>query len=320
MQVRIARPAVAGLVAMVAVVQSAVAAPPDLGLNLIAPNRVVRGANFPLNAHVFNVAAPGADALNYSLFYTLPGGTNTGVVNGTRAADAGAGSDLVTLFYDTAGSPLGPNHFSVTAGGQAGTLHTPQTVELDVQVLRHVLPFNWISGNLRPLEGAQEPAVDPLAFGATGGGESFSAPSNAVGGPSGSNRPAGPNLVNSVIADTAALDLDSVFATGSSEITTTLVPTPNIPADLAPTAGLPWQINVKNQPGHYEKMLTLTFSDEDIPGAVSPSSIVSELLIKVDVNANGATGTLTVLPEPAIAILLTPLALLRRRGRCCCRR
>jgi hypothetical protein len=284
----------------------AVAAPPNLGLDVLAPDRIIRGATVPVLADVFNVAAAGADALNYSLYYTLPDATTTPVVNGVRAADGGAGATRWQYDFNSAASPFGANNFSVTVAGQTGTLNSPQTKGLAIQVLNHVEPAMWINGVEIPIRKgvAQEPSVDPLAFGATGGGESFAA--------------SAPHILGDPLVPTAAMDLDTINLSGDPAISSTLIPTPNVPPNDSPSAGIPWTINIQNVPGHHEAMLTLGLSDEDIPGAVSSGSILAELLIKVDVNANGqATGTLTVLPEPtgAATLLLGALAASLRRRR-----
>jgi hypothetical protein len=284
----------------------AAAAPANLDVNILAPDRIIRGATVPVYADVYNVASSGADALNYSLYYTLPDATNTAVVNGARAADGGAGATRWQYDFNSTGRPFGANNFAVTVTGQAGTLNSPKTVGLAIQVLNHVEPAMWINGVEIPIrkELAQEPSVDPLAFGATGGGESFSA--------------AAPHILGDPLVPTAAMDLDVIGVSGSSAITTTLATTMNVTADDSPTAGIPWTISVPNLPGHYEKTLTLGFSDEDIPGAVSAGSIEAQLLIKVDVNVNGeATGSLTVLPEPAgvTALVLGALTVCRRSRR-----
>jgi hypothetical protein len=285
----------------------AIAAPANLAIDIVAPDRIIHGATVPVYADVFNVAAAGADDLNYSLYYTLPDTTTTTVVNGTRAADGGADATRWQYDFNSAASPFGANNFSITVAGQAGTLNSPQTKGLAIQVLDHVEPAMWINGVEIPIrkEAAQEPSVDPLAFGATGGGESFSA--------------AAPHILGDPIVPTAAMDLDTLNLTGDPAITTTLISTHNVTADDSPSAGIPWSINVQNVLGHHEAMLTLGISDEDIPGAVPTGSIESQLLIKVDVNANGeASGTLTVLPEPTggpTMMLLGAVAIVRRRSR-----
>jgi hypothetical protein len=278
-------------------------------VNIVAPDRVIRGATVPVYGDVFNVAAAGSDALNYSLYYTLPDASTTPVVNGVRAADGGAGGTRWQYDFNSSASPFGANNFSVTVAGQTGTLNSPQTKGLAIQVLNHVEPAMWINGVEIPIRkgGVQEPPVDPLAFGATGGGESFAA--------------SAPHILGDPLVPTAAMDLDTINFSGDPAISSTLIPTHNVAADDSPSAGIPWTINVQNVPGHHETMLTLGFSDEDIPGAVSSGSIIAELLIKVDVNANGqATGSLTVLPEPAAAMTMVVGAGILVSNRRCRRR
>src|SRR5438045_2394680 len=87
------------------VAQLVFAAPADLNLGITALNRIIRGAQIPINSGVFNDAPAGSDDLNYSLYYTLPNGMFTVPVTGTRAADGGAGYDPWTYTFNSAGAP-----------------------------------------------------------------------------------------------------------------------------------------------------------------------------------------------------------------------
>ncbi len=284
------------------------AAPADLDLNVIALNRIIRGAQVPIYADVYNVAAAGADELNYSLYFTLTDSSVTTPVTDTRAADGGASADRWSLNFDSSFAPFGPNNFSATATGQDGTLHSPKTVGVTVQVLDHVAPAMWINGQEIPIreDPIVEPQIAPEQFAATGGGESFAA--------------AAPHILGDPIYPTANMDLDSVSSVGDSEIATDLVPTYGVVADDNPSAGIPWQIYLNGvMPGHhYSKTFILGFSDEDIPGGVPTGSIISRILVTADVDANGATISLVPLyvPEPGAISMMIVVAvfLLRRRG------
>jgi hypothetical protein len=277
-----------------AVSQLVYAAPADLNLGISALNRIIRGAQIPINSGVFNDA---------------PNGASTVPVTGTRAADGGADYDPFTYTFNSAGAPFGPNHFSVTASGQAGTLHSPRSVGLDVQVLNHVFPAQWINGKEIDIRETsvpvQEPSVDPLAFGATGGGESAAL--------------AAPGILGDPLVPTANLDLDSISWTGSDKITTDLAPIHNVIADDNPSAGIPWQIFIKRTvPGHFEKTFTLKFSDEDIPGGLPPDSMTARLFVFFDVYSDGSgTGGLVPLyvPEPGSMSLTAALSFLHLRRR-----
>jgi hypothetical protein len=285
------------------------AAPADLNLGMVTFDRIIRGAQIPVYADVYNSAAPGSDDLNYTLYYTLPDGSTTTVVNGTRAADGGADATRWVYNFNSAGAPYGDNNFSATAAGQAGTLHSPKTVQADVEVLNHVVPATWINGREVDIreDHPQEPSVDPLAFGATGGGEFVSL--------------AAPNIIGDPLVPTANMDLDSVFPTGSTKITATLAATYNVVANDDPSAGIPWQITIDTRsPGHFETIFNLGFSDEDIPGGSPTGSVKAKLRVFADVDASGAvTGGLVPLyvPEPGVApmaVCLSGLLLRRRRS------
>jgi hypothetical protein len=281
-----------------------------LNLGITAFNRIIRGAQIPINSGVFNDAPAGSDDLNYSLYYTLPNGTFTVPVTGTRAADGGAGYDPWTYTFNSAGAPYGPNNFSVTAAGQPGTLHSPKSAGLAVQVLNHVFPAQWINGKEIDIRETsvpvQEPSPDPLAFGATGGGETAAL--------------AAPGIVGDPLVPTADMDLDSVSWTGSDKINTDLLPTHNVVADDSPSAGIPWQIFInRTEPGHFTKTFTLRFSDEDIPGGLPPNSMTARLFVFFDVYADGSgSGGIVPLyiPEPGampITVMLSGFLFRHRR-------
>jgi hypothetical protein len=110
--------------------------------------------------------------------------------------------------------------------------------------------------------------VDPLVFGATGGGESFAARCYLV------NHPPYPQ---------ARLDLDSFSSSGSSYITTDLAPFGSLAADDNPVNGYAFNsfLSFPGQvvPGTYAKTFYTNFSDEDLPGANSPGSYQTELTV-----------------------------------------
>jgi hypothetical protein len=293
----------------VLVAQLVSAAPADLDLNMIAYDRIIQGAQVPIYTDVYNVAAPGSDNLDYSLYYTFPNGSTSSVLTGSRAADGGAGVDRWTYNFNSALAPYGANTFKSTVEGQAGTLHSPKQYQVNIQVLNHVVPAQWYNGvevDIREDHPpAQEPSPDPLAFGATGGGETVSL--------------AAPNVLGDPLVPTANMDLDSISEIGSSKITSDLVPTYGVVADDSPTAGIDWSIIVnRSQPGHFEKTFTLKFSDEDIPGGSSPESMTARLFVYFDIAADGSgVGGIVPLyvPEPGVASMLVALSalLLRRR-------
>jgi hypothetical protein len=273
------------------------AGPAQVGLDATVTNpRVIQGASTTIEATVSNLASPGNDALNYSVQFTYPYGTSA-IFTGTQPASNGATGDVITGTYNSTGQPLGANTVSVTAT-DPNAIGSPLKVDKTVTVLSPAKPFLWWAwqaiSQLHPLGGAQEPSVDPLAFGATGGGESFSAVSLAI-----ANDPPVP---------TAHLDLDSISQSGSPQITTDLLPFKNLPYNDDPQFGHPFSVFIDTSaPGSFSKTFTLRFSDEDIPGAREADSIVTSFTIQA-----------TVTPEPGTMTMLAMTfssALLARRGR-----
>ncbi len=133
--------------------------------------------------------------------------------------------------------------------------------------------------------------MDPLAFGATGGGESFAA--------------GAPGVINDPVAPTAGLDLDSITAIGDPQITLSLAPFTDLAADDDPAFGDPFQILVDGSvPGVYFTDFELNYSDEqDLPGADATGSEHAYFAVQVTVTSGGVTG-MVVVPEPGSGGLL----------------
>ena len=147
--------------------------------------------------------------------------------------------------------------------------NSPQTVDQSVTVDAHSVPVIWSYSSqswvaVPSAAEAQSPSPDPLAFGATGGGETFSAAApNVIGDP-----PAVP---------TAGLALNYVNAVGAPQITSNFATFANLApmpiGDENPAEGDAFNVwcNV-TQPGTFSKIFYLGFSDEqDLPGADSPA-------------------------------------------------
>ena len=287
-----------------ALATAAHAAPANLGLGTSTISPVIIGAQVPLNAFVYNLAAPGADPLDYTITYTLPDKSQF-EDTGTRAADGGASYDFWQKFLDTSTSPLGMNTTTIRVDAP-DALNAPQVQQLSVNVLNHAFPGVWINGKI-VTPAAQAPSPDPLAFAATGGGSTFAAGApNVIGDPP-------------LSTPTAGLDLDFVHTHGDPQITITLAPTLDIAPDDDPTAGDPWTIDVDaSHAGTFTTFFDLGFSDEqDLPGADAPGSIPWEFEVTATVSPDlsTVTGTLIVLPEPASATtMLAALLLLKRRS------
>jgi hypothetical protein len=146
--------------------------------------------------------------------------------------------------------------------------------------------------------------VDPLAFGATGGGESFAAGSSLIADPD---------------DPTGAMDLDSILVFGDPQITISLTPFEDLAADDDPAHGDHFQIVVDGSvPGTYFTIFELNYSDDDqIPGAYAPGSEHGYFAVRADVTESGVTGELVV-PEPSTGALLVAgvaaLAVRRKRS------
>jgi hypothetical protein len=278
--------------------------PADLGLSSQAPARIVQGANIPVYGYIYNEAPTGSDDLNYSIYYELPGGGTSTAAMGTKSADGGATFDTYRYDFDSSLAQFGDNVFTIHAAGQQGTLHSPQTQQVTVEVVNHVVPAMWIQGVEVHIDeahhAAQEPDVDPLAFGATGGGESFAAGC--------------PHIIGDPTVPTAALDLDSISSEGDAQITTDLAPVSNVSASDDPSSGIAWHVFVDGSTlGQFSKIFTVRFSDEDIPGASPTGSVVAYLEILANVDGNGVSGSIEVVPEAFVAVAILPVIFIAGR-------
>lgn len=295
------------LFALVFLMTSAVYAVDPLGVSITTSNTVILGDQDPVSALIFNDAPVGSATLNYSVFDAFPYGNSPNYFS-SRAADGGSGYSTVVGDFDTSRVNAGTYTVSVTATntdtGKAATVST------NVLVLAHAVPAFNVGGEVQPLPRATfataEPSVDPLAFGATGGGENFAS--------------SAPSMIGDPVAPTAEMDLDSITAIGDSQITLTLQPFTDLVADDDPAHGVPFQIDVDGSvPGDYFTMFELNYSDEqDLPGADAPGSEHAYFGVHVTVTADGVTGGIVV-PEPGtfglLAIGVVSLLPLLRRAR-----
>src|SRR5262249_17417743 len=153
--------------------------------------------------------------------------------------------------------------------------------------------FSYVLNKFIPIPPAQEPSVDPLAFGATGGGENFATP---LPTPYGNADPPEP---------TAGMAMNWFDSEGDSEITSNYATFDNLAAiaadDQDPTHGLAFQVKcLATQPGTFSKLFTLGFSDEqDLPGANSPGTFVARVLYTFEIHADGSSDyEVFLVPEP----------------------
>jgi len=254
----------------------------------VADPVVVSGGSTQLSATVQNTGGSGGGDLNYTVDIATPG-----VPYSASDVLAPGASDTWLATYDSTGQPYGANTTSVTVT-DPGATNSPQSILLGVTVLAHATPYVFFgTGPLQPL-GAQEPPVDPLAFGATGGGEFFAAA----------------GIVNDPPYPTAGLDLDSIVATGDSQIRTDLTPFANLAASDNPADGHLFNIMVSlAAPGTFTKTFQLYFSDQNLPGASAPGSVATSFTV---------VATVLPVPEPTtaglLAIGLAALVVAKRRS------
>ena len=281
--------------ALLFVVPAVHAGPGDLSMSsqILFPT-VIQGYQDPVTAQIYNEAVPGSDPVNFSVSATFPYGSS-GTYSGARAADGGTGYLTLPFSFNSGLVSPGSQTISVTATDTGTSASLTQSGS--VLVLAHADPAFNIGGNVVQLSSqpltpvAQEPSVDPLAFGATGGGESFAARA--------------PNAINDPLAPTAGLDLDSITAIGDPEITLSLAPFTDLAANDDPAFGDPFEIQVDGSvPGVYFTDFELNYSDEqDLPGADAIGSEHDYFGVQVTVTPGGGTGVLVV-PEPGSGPLL----------------
>lgn len=289
-----------------------------IDLQMVYQPRVVQGASANIYAYVANSAPPGSSDLNYSISYAYPYGTST-LNDQTRVAGAGAGIPYVGQF-DSSQTGLGTQTTTVTVSDPDAS-NSPVSAQVGVTVLTHAVPVFYTAMVGQQAIVAQEPSPDPLAFGATGGGESFAGRSSAV------NDPAEP---------TAMLDLDNIVEIGDAQIRAQFYAPDYSPQTMSEfissfknlkeiheasgqsvitdpllyeVYGRSFDIFVDTSlPGVFTKTWQFAFSDEDIPGAYEPGTLTRTFSI---------TAVVTPVPVPAAAWLfgsgILALAGVRRR-------
>lgn len=134
----------------------------------------------------------------------------------------------------------------------------------------------------------EEPTISPEQFAATGGGETFAA--------------AAPQVIGDPALD-AGVDFDRLESVGDPEIQAHNINyfknlAPYQPTDdLGEKSRKPFDVFLdRSRVGTFKKTFYLYFSDEDIPGARPPASIVRTLTYEFTVTK--------AVPEPTTALLL----------------
>jgi hypothetical protein len=193
---------------------------------------------------------------------------------------------------------LDPGIYTISATATDTTTGATLTLNQNVTVFSHgQFAYNnfgqiiTLPKSPPPDAATQVPNLDPSSFGGTGGGESASfASPGMLGDP--------PNFG-------APLDLDSITAIGSPDISVTLTNYDDIPDNDSVSNALPFQINVSTPgTGTYYTVFELNYSDEqDIPGADAPGSEHDYFGVEVDMTATNAIAYI-VLPEPSTFSLI----------------
>jgi hypothetical protein len=283
----------------------------QIGLSVTqSATTVIRGGSVNVNATVLN-SDDSADSGNlvYSLLYT-DSLTTTEVGNEVNPAGSlpPGNSNLYPFTFATvkgaSNAPLGNNPYSVkvesyTEIAPGNVLINSMSYNGNVLVLTHSIPeiYSYVKNKFLPVEPPPaEPSVDPLAFGATGGGENF--PAIMLG-----NDPPG--------VPTAGMALNWITSSGDPQITSNfstfanLAPLPD--GDENPADGDPFTVQYDTtHPGTFSKTFWLGFSDEqDLSGADAPGSYVAELLYTATVASDGSsTYEVDLVPEPSTLALL----------------
>src|SRR5690242_4026629 len=106
---------------------------------------VIQGYVDPVTAQIYNEAAAGSDAVNYSVYATFPYG-NSGTYFGSQAADGGSSYVALPFSFNSGLVNPGSYNLSVTATdtGTSGSL----TQSGSVLVLAHADPAFNIGGNV----------------------------------------------------------------------------------------------------------------------------------------------------------------------------
>jgi hypothetical protein len=276
--------------------------PAEIGLTLSASAaRIINnvGGNTTIEAVVRNTAAVGSSSLDYQIQFQLPYGTSPPLMD-TLAPQA---EKKWTYVFDATllQQPLQTSDFSATAIVTApGASNSPLSQNKSIDVRNPATPLFLLPRIGTDPIMVEEPTISPEQFAATGGGETFAAEA--------------PQVIGDPALD-ARLDFDRLDFVGDPEIVAHNI---NLFKNLDPfqpggdafeKSLKPFDVYLdKSHVGTFKKTFFLYFSDEDIPGARPPASIVRTL-----------TYVFTVVPEPTTAVMVWSGSLLgcaaRRRRR-----
>jgi hypothetical protein len=291
---------------------------------LYGPPEVLTGFNLVASENVYNDAAAGSPTLYYDIYGRTAGGAGLSSPVSTQVADGGVNYTEWTITYPTTGMPLGPNTLSANVYAPLA-VNPSKSITGVVNVVNHAVPtfyangavdYKLSQGPITAQEAAQAPSISAETSAAPGFGDTVVADSSLFGIKL-DNDPEGP---------TAGLDIDSITAIGDPEITTTLSPLVDLPADdPADSPSFQFDVDVAN-PGSYYTMFELNYSDEqDLPGADAPGSEHAYFGVEAQVTDIGGgeddVSLGIILPEPtSAALLMAGACSLLARRRCAARR
>lgn len=262
-------------------------------------SKVIQGGVDPIFGFVFNDAPVGSQAGNYNVTAAYGNGFSNGFgffYTGTKIADGGATHVTLPFPLNTGNITPGnvPVQITLTNTGTGNSI----SQRGQFTVLAHGAPALILQGSIVSLSSKNVVTFQTDAFcqappsGTEGCGGGFTP--QMVGDPPGE--------------PTAALDLDSITSFGSPDITTTLTPFTDLPANDDPSQAFPFQIKIlAPSPGDYSTTFLLHYSDEqDLPGARAPGSELASFTVNVDLTGTNADWTIATdtTPEPGYGALI----------------
>jgi hypothetical protein len=232
------------------------------------PERVILGGSATLAVTVSNTApvlvANGADELDYTV---SGGGAASGVFTDVDLALGGGNTHLLTLASDGVG--LRSGSVAVHSPSQAAA-HADFSSTISYMVVDHAKPL--FAGSADPISLTLDFGVVPQF--ADGGVRTFSI-ANWMSG----------------LGDAAGLDLDEILAAGGvAPFSTDLAPFSDLGAGDAFDFHMGMATDVA---GIFGGTYTLSFSDEDLPGAASAGTLTLHV-----------SGQVAAVPEPGTVSLL----------------
>jgi hypothetical protein len=290
--------AAAGTLAMKAPARAGPITPFALSLQIQYPT-VIQGAMEPIYGFVYNLAPIGSPASNFQVSAGYGAGY-TGMFGYYYSGPipASGGTTYVTLPFPLNTTNLNPGTVPVQV--TAANTSTGASISQGGQftVLAHAQPALYLQGQIVPLSSKNVVTFAVPVFG--------EAPPTGTEAASGAFMP--DMLGDPPGEPTAELDLDSISASGSPYITTTLAPFTDLPSNDDPSQGVPFQVSVFAPIGDYSTTFLLYYSDEqDLPGADPPGSELASFNVNVDVTSTTFYWTITTdpVPEPGTAMLAT---------------